>query len=331
MKRQEVLNILKAVKPALANKEILEQTTSFVFRKKTVFTYNDEVMISHPINLPIKGAVPAKELYDLLSKIEVDKIKIEQTENELSIKGNNFKAGLSLNPKVTLPIKDIKMTDDWNKLPKDFCEGVSFCLFSAGMDYSNLVLTHIHVGKGFVESCDNFRLSRHTIKSSKTSMLIPVTAAKELIKYKPTHYQKTKGWVHCKNKESVTFSFRTHASKYPDTSAILEMKKGTEIKFPSSLLSSLVGAETLCKEDLGGDKFIKVKLKDKEMTIQGKGDVGWYKETFELKKACKEKVVFEINSKSFRDILTHLKKATLSKTKMKFEGDNFTHMVVLKG
>jgi|TARA_Y100000034_G_scaffold133368_1_gene198654 DNA polymerase III sliding clamp (beta) subunit (PCNA family) len=331
MKREEVLNILKAVKPALANKEIIEHTTSFIFQNNSVFTYNDEVMISHPINIPIKGAVPAKELYSLLSNLQTNKIKIKQTENEVSIEGDNFKAGISLSSEASLPVKDIKMTDEWTKLPKGFCEGVGFCLFSAGLDYSNPVLTHIHVDNKFIESCDNFRLTRYKVKDSKTSMLVPVSAAKELIKYSPTHYQKTKGWVHCKNKEGVIFSFRTHTSKYPDTSAILEMKKPVDIKFPSTLLSSLVNAETVCKEELSGDKFVKVKLKGKEMRVKGKGDVGWYKESFELKKTYKEGAEFEISSKSFRDILTRLKKASLSKTKMKFEGDNFTHVVILKG
>lgn len=333
MNRQEILNILKAVKPALANKEIIEQTTCFIFQRKTVYTYNDEVMISHPINLPIKGAVPAKELYDLLNSVEAENIKIKQDEREIVIEGegSKFKAGISLEEKITLPIKDIKLTDSWIRLSKCFCEGVQFCLFSTGTDYSNLVLTHIHVNKEYIESSDNFRLTRYSSRN-RTCMLIPITAAKELIKYSPTHYQKTKGWIHCKNKEGVVFSFRIHSSEYPNTSDILKMKDATDIRFPSSLLTSLINAESLCKEELSGDKFIKVSIKEKEMVIKSQGDVGWYKETFNLRRSYgKKKIEFEINSKSFRDILSHLKKATISKNKMKFEGDNFTHVVVLKG
>ena len=108
------------------------------------------------------------------------------------------------------------------------------------------------------------------------------------------------------------------------------MKKPLEIKFPADLIQSLDNAETLCKEELSGDKFVKVQIKKKELLIQGRGDVGWYKETFQLKKDY-GKVEFEINSKSFREILVHLKKAFISDTKMKFVGDNFEHVVILKG
>ena len=40
---------LEIVKPGLANKEIIEQSTSFAFLKGKVVTYNDEVSISHPL------------------------------------------------------------------------------------------------------------------------------------------------------------------------------------------------------------------------------------------------------------------------------------------
>ena len=66
------------------------------------------------------------------------------------------------------------------------------------------------------------------------------------------------------------------------------------------------------------------------MVVRSRGDVGWYKETFSLKKTY-GKIEFDINSKSFREILTHLKKASISKNKLRFDGDNFIHIVVLKG
>ena len=332
MNKKEVVEILQAVKPALANKEVVEQTTSFIFANKRVFTFNDEVMISHPIALKIKGAVPAKEMFGLLSQVKTEEVSIKQTENEVSIEGGTFKAGIALTEKITLPIKDIKISDGWKKLSKKFCEAVEFCLFSASTDYSKVALTHIHVSKeGFVESADNFRVTRYTDKSIKASMLIPVTAAKELVKYEPTHYQRDKGWIHCKNKDDVVFSFRTHISKYPDTSKVLKMK-GEVIKFPPVLADSLSNAETLSKEEINGDRFVTVSLKGKKMSVKSEGDVGWYKDTFNLRKAYgKDEMSFEINSKSFREILTHLKKGTVTQNKLKFEGDNFVHVVILKG
>lgn len=329
MKRKDILAILKAVKPALANKEIIEHSTSFIFKKGKVFTYNDEITISHPIPLKIKGAVPAKELYDLLNSVDFDNIKIKQKDTEILIEGEDFKAGISLTENTS--IKDIKLSDkNWSKLSNKFCQGLEFCIFSAGSDYSNLVLTHIHVANGFMESTDNYRLTRFISKTIKSSMLIPVSAAKELIRYKPTHYQKTKGWIHCKNADGVVFSFRSHISKYPDTSNILKMTSPVDIDFLPALKPSLATAEVLSKEEISGDKFVKVKMKGKEMTVKGVGDVGWYKASLKLKKSYGN-VSFEINSKSFRDILTHLKKASLSKTKMKFLGEDFIHVVILKG
>ena len=40
---------LETVKPGLANKEMIEQATSFAFMKDKVVTYNDEISISYQI------------------------------------------------------------------------------------------------------------------------------------------------------------------------------------------------------------------------------------------------------------------------------------------
>ena len=66
--RQELLKALTAVKPGLTSVEILEQSTSFVFKKGRVYTYNDEIAISHPVDKSLSGVVSAKEFYELLNR-----------------------------------------------------------------------------------------------------------------------------------------------------------------------------------------------------------------------------------------------------------------------
>ena len=48
MKKAELIKALEAVRPGLANKEMIEQSTSFAFMKDRVVTYNDEISISYP-------------------------------------------------------------------------------------------------------------------------------------------------------------------------------------------------------------------------------------------------------------------------------------------
>ena len=66
----ELQEALEKVKPGLASRELIEQSTSFAFMGDRVVTYNDEISISHPVkNLDVTGAVKAQTLYAFLNKI----------------------------------------------------------------------------------------------------------------------------------------------------------------------------------------------------------------------------------------------------------------------
>lgn len=333
MEKQKLIEVLKAVKPGLANKEIIEQSSGFVFKDGNVITYNDEVMISHPIDLDLKGVVKAEEFYKLLNSIKDNNIEISKKGNELTIKGKKFQAGLTFDSNISLPINEVKIDNKWKKLPRDFCNGIRFCLFSTGTDYSKPILTCLHIKDNVIESSDNFRITQYSMEENVSkSLLLPLAAAKELINYQPTKYQKTNnGWINFKNKNSVIFSCRTYKEKYPDVSPFLEVK-GYDIRFPTSLIKSLVSAEVLCEQDPSGDKFVWIDINENIIIIKSRSVKGWYQEKFKIKHKSKNKIRFEINSIFFRDILSHLKKAVIAKdkSKMKFIGENFIHVLSLR-
>ena len=62
--KEKLRQALEIVRPGLANKEVIEQATSFAFMDGRVVTYNDEISISHPVEgIEIEGAVKADQLY----------------------------------------------------------------------------------------------------------------------------------------------------------------------------------------------------------------------------------------------------------------------------
>ena len=96
MKKQDLLTALETVKPGLASKEMIEQSTSFAFMNDRVVTYNDEISLSHPVkDLEIEGAIQAEQLYKLLNKLKKDEIEVEIKGNELLLKSGNTEAGLT--------------------------------------------------------------------------------------------------------------------------------------------------------------------------------------------------------------------------------------------
>ena len=165
MKRTDLLNALEQVKPGLAGKEVIQQTTSFAFMAGKVVTYNDEISISCPIEgLEIEGAVQADELYKFLNRVKADDIEMTEADSEIQIKAGRARVGLTLVEKVVLPLESISAEGKWKKLPDDFIKALEFVLFTCSQDMSRPILTCINIREdGIIESSDAHRITQYHI------------------------------------------------------------------------------------------------------------------------------------------------------------------------
>ena len=322
--RAELIEALRLVQPGVAAKGDVDQATSFIFLKNKVCTYNDEVAVSHPLKIGFTGAVPAKEFYQLISKINAEEIELSIMEGELSIKGSRAKAGLRIEAEVTLPLEEMGMSEEWVEIPANFCDAVSFCLFSVSKDANSPVLTCLNVTNKFVESSDNYRVTRYPLEKSKAfkeGVLIPAFAAKEIIKYKPVEFATTEGWIHFKNENNVVYSCRTMEEEFPDLGQYLEIK-GSELVFPNNLGDMLDRASVLCE-----DERAIITIDEGVLTLQSENKMGWFEEKVRIKYTG-ETIDFGIQPAFLKSILSITNKAIIGKM-MKFEGDSFIHVVSL--
>jgi DNA polymerase III sliding clamp (beta) subunit (PCNA family) len=332
--RQELLTALGKVKPGLANKEMIEQSTSFAFMGEKIVTYNDEISISHPVkNLNITGAVKAEELYKLLGKLKKDEIEVEITDNEILLTSGKAKAGLTLQQEITLPLDEIEI-GAWKKLPdpEEFKKALSFVLFSASKDMSRPILTCLHIGKaGYIEASDNQRLTRYQIKKLPIDIpLFPAFFINELLKYDFTHVclSKGKGWVHFKTDEETIFSCRCFPGEFPNTSHLLEVE-GKEITFPKTINEILDRAIIFAKQDFAADENITVDIKDKKIQIRAEGPSGWFEEQANIRYSDNP-LSFVINVNLFKDIINQSPSCIIGERCLKFTGENWEHIVMLR-
>lgn len=331
MRTKEFLRILKVVKSAVANRELLEQSTSFVFKDGKIHAYNNEVAVAHPIDLSIEGAVAAKELYELLDKVEDDEIDIEKGGGQLLVKGKKFKAGITMQSEIVLPLDAMEKdkSGEWSVLPAGFWQAVKFCLFSVGKSSIKPLLCYLCIEPHMIRSCDGFRLTQHSMEWNLPKIFLSSVAAGEFAGHCPSEISLGENWIHFKDSAGAVFSSRTLDGDYPDTDSILEVK-GKEIVFPSSMVEVLGRAEVLTEEGLNLERLVGVKLEGNQIVVSSESQVGWYSEKFKVEYDG-DPVEFFINSLFFREILSHLKKAEMSEdqSKMKFVGDNFVHVVAL--
>jgi len=198
--KSELKAALEKVRPALAQKEIIEQSTHFAFMGNWVVTYNDEISIRCQVpNLDLTGAVSAQELYTFLNRIKVEEIEAEITENEIRLKTGKSTAGLVLHPEIRLPLQEMGEIEEWHELPEGFMEALAFCRFSCSKDMSRPILTCVHVGDDYMESSDNIRFTYRGLPDGEIPVpefLIPGTTVQDLNRYVVTEIATSKGWVH---------------------------------------------------------------------------------------------------------------------------------------
>lgn len=329
--KAELQNALEKVKSGLANKEIIEQSTSFAFMQNKVVTYNDEISISHPVSdLDVTGAVKAQELYQFLSKINKDEIDIEWADNQVKITAGKSKAGLIFQEEIKLPIDEVGGIGDWQSLPATFIDALKFCRTSCSKDMNRPVLTCIHIRQdGFVEASDGYRVTRYDLddKLPIETFLIPASSVNELIKYDITQVAEGSGWVHFKTEDNTVFSCRVFQDNYPEADEVLKVE-GKDINLPKNLSEALDRAQIFTKTDFSYDSLVALNIDDKKLTISAEADSGWFEETVNIRYED-DPISFKANPDFLSDMASRMQNCIVGEDRLKFQADDWVHVMAL--
>lgn len=325
--RKDLLEALDKVKPGLSSQDILEQSSSFIFKDGLVFSYNDEIAVRHPLPFEIEeGAVPAKELLKILNRLKDTEISIEMGEEEIRFKGKRAKAGIRREAEIQLPIDETEPPKKFKKLPSNFIEAVSFCLGTISHDLSSPLLNNISVQEDTIQSSDNFNISIMDLDDAIKPFLIPAQSAINLIKYKPTKYAIDKvGFVHFKTEDDTIFSCRTTEGEFPDLRDRAELN-GIKVNLPDKLEEVLEVAGTFIEGGIGDtDNTVDISIENNWLIVKGQTDSGWA-EAKERIKYKDEPIEFQISPQSLLTIFHQTNEAELDGGVLKFEGEGFIYL-----
>lgn len=333
--RKNLVDILQAVKPGIAAKEIIEHSTSFIFHNNCIMTCNDEIYVSHPLpkELELEGAVQAKEFLALLNKLTDEEIDIECSQSEIKVKGKKSKAGIKLSTADNVDdlLSAIGTPKKWQKIPEKFLDGINFCLFSTGNDFTKPLLTCVYCNGEKMYSTDGYRITTFSLSNKKVTetMLIPSNAAAELKSFKPKEFSSTSGWIHFKTTNDVIFSCRTIEGEFPAAKidTILENSQtGQKAKLPTDLTDALDRAGIFSSTAIKNDSRIKITLDDGLLTVRGEGSIGWFEESSRIRYKG-EGMEFEVSPVFLQDILSHTTEVIIGDSLLAFEGENFIHAI----
>lgn len=341
--KKELLSKLDKVRPGLANNDLIQGTDSFLFTKKEIITFNDEVCNRVPYETKFKGSVLAEPFYKSVQKMKADKdglINIKEKNNELLIKSNKARAGIQINPKGTLPIEelgDFPEEEDFKNIPDDFITGISMASFCASKDISTPILSCVFINENKIKSTDSFRAFYYEMNTKMPSFLFPVQNIPVLKKYNIQKYCLGNNWIHFKTKEKDNISIRCYPSEeFPDIEGLFK-SKGNKFKFPDTMSEMLDKAIIFCNGTFDIDNIVNVKISGKKLIVSSQSEIGWFKESTivhglkENGKKRKEKIDlnFETNPTFLKQILGEYNFCLLCKddSRIIFKGDNWNYIL----
>lgn len=332
--RKDLIDALTKVKPGLSQKELIEQSSHFIFDENRIWTYNDQIAISQEFESHLIGAVKADEFYKLLNKLEDENLEISVQEGEFSIQGKTVTAKIKIDPEIKLqPVQAPGINSkNWQNLPKDFTEAISLCLFSASRNMIRPELTCLFVTSKTVLSTDSFRATKREMKSKiKTDFLIPATSAKELVNYNVHKvFTDNEGWLHFTNKEKTMFSCRTFADvEYPEKVWAFFDIEGEKINLPNSFESVIDRVSTLITEDFDLDRMVNLVIEDNKLICKGKGQHGSVSEKIDIDYDGKA-IEVQVHPGFLMEILKQLNSMVIGE-RLLFQGENFEHAICLSG
>jgi len=325
-----LLDVLHMLRHGIAPKAIVLQSDCFVFQKNIIYSYNDEIAISHPFKIEINGAVPAKQLLNFLEKIEEEEIKVTQKDNFLLVKGGNYRAKIKIILEITLPVK--QETGHFNALPYDFTTAIKFCLFSCSKDQTKPALTCIHVHQGRVESSDSFRMTIRYLDDDKCfskPILIPHVAAKSLVTFDVVEYSTSPGWLHFKTENEVVFSCRTYISMtFPNIQRIIDVE-GEQVDLPKKLNNVIKRANALIDNGNFNNPRISLTIGNGKFIVKSKGNFGYFEENCSINYKGESKNI-KVHPEYLAQIIELCNVMEISKNQLRFEGDDgeFVHVFV---
>ena len=341
--RALLLSRLDVCRPGLSRKEIVEETIRFIFTGENICTFNDEIAVIAPYPTDFQGSVNGEELYKVLAGIKEDEIDLSIKDDQMLVNSKKTRAGLSTiigeKERVTSLIEKLQAATIgkgfWRRLPKDFIEGVSLCMFSASKDMTTGVRCCVAVNEDRIYSSDSVRISRFIMEGNAKEMLIPARNAVELVKYPIKKYGKSNGWLHFLTDDNVMFNCRMMVGEYPYTIDRFFDKKPTYGPFtmPIELEEIMKSAVIMATGDEVVAKMVEMTIEKGKITCKSEKERGWMEKEVDFDYSGK-KLTFYINPIFMSQVL--IKATTLGliqgeefPDKALFEQEKYIHMIAL--
>lgn len=289
IQKKQLLESLKKCMPGIeTGNAVLQGADSFVFHNGKIFTYNDVISVSVPIEQTglveetVEGAVKAKEFYSIIEKFPSDEIEFVVKEKVWLLKCGRAKAELNLQEfDFESRLNDITPTEEWIEIGEDFIEGIGVCQ----MTNNKTALSGIYISGKDIVSTDGYQVNNFKMKKELPAFYISDKSSNELLKVSGIKEMQLQGaWVHFKSEDGTVFSIKTlQVTSFPfaKVKALIDSndfeKMDLHAKFPVEMFKAIERATSFGME-ISERTAVKLELTESGITVSSERTSGRYAE-----------------------------------------------------
>lgn len=354
MKREELLKAIETTVIAIDKSGSPTGMDFLVFDEGWIRGFNDVLSISYPIATGVTGAIKAHELLKVLNKMEGESIRISnEKDGKILIKDAKTTLKMTQMEESSLTqlqdhISSLK-TDGikWGQISKRFIDGLTTCLYSAGVAPELGALAGVAFKEGFILSTDNYRITMfQTDEPVPTPFVLPTEVANGVKNFKGefSGLYVDEAWVHFKGLGGMVVSARRLMDEYPFDNVIELFKqnfpksKGQKpYILPPGIIKAIERAEILAGVGEEGLDFltqIELSREGKFLKVRGEKEIGEVEDKvlWEEGASFPEKLKLKVSPTFLKKVIGMTNNFQLSenKTTILFEGEFFKHLMVAK-
>jgi len=307
--REKLLHALECCKAGLSPRDVIQQSSSFVFKDGYIVTFNEETATKFKSPLDITGAVPSDPLLGILSKIDDETVEITMAKKQLLIKSRRGRTKITMEEEVLLPLEHLEKPGKWQPLSEEFAKAVKSVQSCASRDDAKYKLTCIHIHPEWIEAFDEFQLARYTFTTGvQTPILVKQLALQNIVPLGMTEFSETDTFLHFRNPQKLILSCRRDAgSTFPSLDHIIKNAKGTPIKLPAGLIEVSEKCEVFSRNNTKEENQVRIDLKPGKCYMTGEGPFGEHTEPRDVPEYKGEPLSFMISPDLLRELVTKYK------------------------
>jgi hypothetical protein len=340
IKKEHLLNSLEVARMGVAGSDHLEQLGHFIFGGEHLITFNNRILIYHPLKTDFQCSVRSEVFYKQLQKFDTEDLTIELKKARLVIKGKRESARLGAELaqdselfEVIDFIRKEQLKVKYVTVPEKFVQAVEFCGHSASKNAADGTLCCVCIDGDTIISNDNYRATRYVMDKDMTTeqVLLDARVANEIKRFKMTHFGIGKNWLHFKNEAGVLLSARQIFGDYPDLSESFSFR-GQILYLPDETRDILDFVGVLVADEQEPEKVADIEVKDGYITASVDKVTDVSEKSIELDKRYKDlEMKFRVNINFLRQVLDRTTTLiyNLEEQKGMFKTTGFKHILRL--